>query len=200
MQVDAQIANYLDLLEEWNKIHNLTAIRERSKMLTHHIADSLSILDLLPSTGVVVDVGTGAGLPGIPLAIYRPDLKFYLIDARQKKINFLQLVIESLELTNVSAQALRVESWRLAAPAQVIVSRAFSNLEKFASLTKHLADKDTLFIAMKGKLANAHQEKLPAEFALTKIQTLTVPNMDEERCAVLFKKKGDLRGKNNGIC
>jgi 16S rRNA (guanine527-N7)-methyltransferase len=196
---EQQIANYLDLLEEWNKIHNLTAIRERSKMLSHHIADSLSVLDLLPPAGIVVDVGTGAGLPGIPLAIYRPNLQFYLIDSRQKKINFVQLVIKSLKLTNVTALPIRVESLNLEQPAKVIISRAFSNVETFAKLTKNLADKHTVFMAMKGKIINAQQEKLPPGFELINIQPLTFPGMDEERCIVLFKK-GDSGGKNNRIC
>lgn len=185
---EQQIANYLDLLEEWNKIHNLTAIRERSKMLTHHIADSLSVLKFMPASGIVVDVGTGAGLPGIPLAIYRPDLQFYLIDSRQKKINFVQLVIESLKLTNVFAMSHRIESFVLDKPANVIISRAFSSIDKFAKLTKHLADKHTDFIAMKGKISNASEETLPKGFKLIDIQPLTVPGMDEERCVVLFKK------------
>lgn len=196
---ELQIANYLDLLEEWNKIHNLTAIRERNKMLTHHIADSLSILDDLPANGLVVDVGTGAGLPGIPLAIYRPDLQFYLIDSRQKKINFVQLVIKSLGLTNVSATSCRVESLKLEKPANVVVSRAFASVDKFATLTKNLANKHTVFIAMKGKVSNAKEEKLPKGFDLLAIKPLTVPGMDEERCIVLFKK-GDSGGKNNCIC
>jgi len=185
---EQQIANYLDLLEVWNKIHNLTAIRERNKMLTHHIADSLSVLKFMPSSGIVLDVGTGAGLPGIPLAIYRPDLQFYLIDSRQKKINFVQLVIESLKLTNVFAMSQRIESLTLAKPAEVIISRAFSSIDKFAKLTMHLADKHTTFVAMKGKISNASQEKLPKGFTLVDIQPLTVPGMDEERCVVLFNK------------
>jgi 16S rRNA (guanine527-N7)-methyltransferase len=191
MQFEPQITKYLDLLEHWNKIHNLTAIRERNKMLTHHIFDSLSILDLLPASGSVIDVGTGAGLPGIPLAIYRPDLKFYLIDSRQKKINFVKLVIDSLGLDNVFAISERIESFELQQPATVIVSRAFSELSKFASLTKHLADKHTLYIAMKGKVAKVEQEILPKGFKVMQTKILTVPNMDEERCAVLFKKQGE---------
>ena len=142
---------YVDLLSTWNKSFNLTAIRDPREMVTQHLLDALVALPYV-TQGPVLDVGSGAGLPGIPLAIARPDLHFTLLDSNGKKIRFIKQVVISLQLTNVDVVQSRVENYQTAMPFALIVSRAFSSLEQFIRLSRHLLAAGGEWLAWKGQL------------------------------------------------
>ena len=153
---DAKLWAYLDLLAKWNRTYNLTALRERSQMITHHVHDALAVLRFLPGNERlrVLDVGTGGGIPGIPLAIARPDWRFVLLDASQKKIAFVTQAAIELALRNVRAVASRVEAFDADAPFDVVISRAFSELRPFAELASRHVARDGVLVAM--KIGRAH--------------------------------------------
>lgn len=185
-----KLLDYAALLAKWSKVYNLTTVREPSQIITLHILDSLSVLPFLDTAQNVLDVGTGAGLPGIPLAIARPDIAFTLLDSQQKKINFVQHVITSLQLVNVLAVQQRIESLSVNSPIDVIVSRAFASLDEFVNLIVNVCSKDTKILAMKGKSELVLQEaqSLPAEVKLLSIETVAVPGVDAERCLVFLQR------------
>lgn len=188
-----QLLAYVALLAKWSKFYNLTTVREPENIISHHILDSLTLLPYLDDVQTVLDVGTGAGLPGIPLAIARPDISFKLIDSQQKKINFVQHVITSLKLNNVSAIWARIESLQDSPQVGMIVSRAFASLSDFTNLIAGLCDEKTRIIAMKGRREQVCNEQLdlPPGFKLNHIETVTVPGLDAERCVVFLTKQGD---------
>lgn len=188
--MNTKINQYVELLQKWNKVYNLTAIRDKDKIFSHHIADCLAVLPHLKS-GRVLDVGTGAGLPGIPLAIMRPDMNFCLLDSRQKKINFVQHVITCLQLENVTAVCARVEEYSEAQPFATIISRAFASIPDYVKLIQHLVDKNTKIIAMKGRRELALKEMAPAGYSIDKVVELDVPGLNEERCLIFISKDGD---------
>jgi 16S rRNA (guanine527-N7)-methyltransferase len=140
---------YIDLLVTWNNSFNLTAIRDPREMIGQHLLDALVALPSL-ERGPVLDVGSGAGLPGIPLALARPDLRFTLLDSNGKKVRFIKQVVITLRLENVDVVQSRVENYRTAVPFALIVSRAFSSLEQFLRLTRHLLAPDGEWLAWKG--------------------------------------------------
>ena len=144
----AKLAAYLRLIDKWNKVHNLTAVREPARMVVLHVLDSLSVLPHVAGARTLLDVGTGAGLPGIPLAIARPDLAVTLLDASHKKATFLARQAE-LALANVEVACERVERWHPPAPFDVVVSRAFAELASFAA-AGHLVAPGGALLAMKG--------------------------------------------------
>jgi 16S rRNA (guanine527-N7)-methyltransferase len=188
-----QLLDYIVLLTKWNKVYNLTAVRDPEQMLTHHILDSLTVLPYLDNIKTVLDIGTGAGLPGIPLAIARPDIKFQLLDSQQKRINFLQHVITSLQLTNVVALHQRVELLQHDAAIDMVVSRAFASLNDFVNLIANICDDHTKIVAMKGRKAQAleEQQQLPPQFRVMQIDEVQVPDLNAERCLVVLQKQGD---------
>lgn len=186
---------YVALLAKWSKAYNLTTVRDPAQIITLHILDSLSVLSSLGKVTSVLDVGTGAGLPGIPLAIARPDISFKLLDSQQKKVIFVQHVITSLQLTNVVATQQRIESLQVSSPVDpgfdVIVSRAFASLREFVNLISSVCTKQTRIIAMKGRreLVLQEAELLPQSYQLVNIETVTVPGVNGERCLVFLKIK-----------
>ena len=143
-----QLENYLLLLDKWNKTYNLTAVRDIYEMASRHVLDSLAILPWVHGKNIL-DVGTGAGLPGIPLAIARPDLCVTLLDSNGKKTRFLEAVKRTLHLTNINIVQMRVESYRFAQGFDTITSRAFSQMDEMINLTKHLIANDGVWLAMK---------------------------------------------------
>lgn len=145
----AALFDYLGLMAKWNKTYNLTAIHEPERMFTHHILDSLVILPQV-GTGPLLDVGSGAGLPGIPLAIMRPNLKVTVLDASQKKCGFMQQAAIELKLAHVTVVHGRVEEFPPAGGFPQVVSRAFSDLSEFVRLTRHLLAEGGEWLAMKG--------------------------------------------------
>ncbi len=184
------LIKYLALLVQWNATYNLTSVRDPTDMLTLHILDSLSIVDLVLGTEAldVLDVGTGAGLPGVPLAIALPRLSIRLVDAVAKKISFLQQVKTALQLPNIIPQHARIEALTLAEKPTVIVSRAYANLTKMILSVNHLADRSTTIIAMKGIIPSDELGALPAPWHVTDLRVLDVPFVDAHRCAVVLRR------------
>ena len=180
---------YLDLLVKWNRTFNLTAIRERAQMVTHHLNDALAILPHLPGAQAlhVLDVGTGAGVPGIPLAIARPGWRVVLLDSNQKKVAFLTQAAIELELANATAVAARVEDYAPDAPFDVIVSRAFSDLASFVRGAQHLLAPGGILVAMKGAYPRDEIAALPAGVTIVAEPALAVPGLAAQRHLVVMR-------------
>lgn len=173
--LQTKLMDYIELLCKWNAVHNLTAIRDPVAMVKKHLLDSLVLLPYL-SAGKIIDVGTGAGLPGIPLAICNPDQTFVLLDSRQKKITFVEHVILSLKVTNASAVCARVERYA-AHQFELVISRAFASLVEFVVQSQHLCQSGGKLIAMKGVLDPAEVAAIPSAFTVEKIVPVGVPGV-----------------------
>jgi 16S rRNA (guanine527-N7)-methyltransferase len=181
----ARLLDYLALLKKWNSTYNLTAIHEPDKMLTHHLLDSLAVLPYVTADRLL-DVGAGAGLPGIPLAIARPDLSVTLIDASHKKCAFMQQAAIELRLANVEAVHGRVEDLDPEAPYPQIVSRAFSDLSDFVRLTARLLAPGGEWLAMKGLYP--HEEIAQLKGARVKRDVeLQVPGLAADRHLIIME-------------
>lgn len=181
-----RMLDYLGLVAKWNKTYNLTAVREQARMLTHHLLDSLAVLPHLRGPRIL-DVGTGPGLPGIPLALARPDWRFTLLDSNHKKTTFLRQAAIELKLDNVEVVCERVESWSAVKPFDTVVSRAFSELSEFVALAGRLCAKDGVVIAMKGVYPHDELAQLPQNFRLRGVVSLKVPGLEAERHAALLQ-------------
>lgn len=182
-----KLAGYLALVEKWNRVHNLTAVRSTEQMVPLHVLDSLSILSHLADAANIVDVGTGAGLPGIPLAIARPAMRVALLDSNHKKCAFLQQARTELALANVDVVCDRVESWRPDAKFDVAVSRAFSDLADFVGQAAHLVAPGGRLIAMKGVHPFDEIARVPATHRVSRVLELAVPGLDARRHAVFLE-------------
>ena len=184
-----QLLDYLDLLQKWNKAYNLTAVRDRSAMLTQHLLDSLSIVPHLPP-GDLLDVGSGGGLPGIPLAILQPERSITLIDTVGKKVAFLRQAAMTLGLKNLQAVSGRIESW--APPAghdagfALISARAYATLTTLVGQTSRLLAKNGGWFAMKGVFPEAEMAELPPDIMVKAVIPLQVPDLGAERHLVLL--------------
>lgn len=176
---------YLFLLEKWNHVYNLTAIRDVPAMVTRHALDSLAILPYLQGTSVI-DVGTGPGLPGIPLAIARPTLRLVLLDSNGKKTRFLDEVKRQLKLDNIEIVHSRAENYHPPLAFDTVISRAFSDIAQMVSWTKHLVAKDGIWLAMKGR--HPETELAMIEFP-NQVHPYHVPGLDGERCAVIINNQ-----------
>ena len=183
----AKLVAYLRLIEKWNKVHNLTAVREPGQMVVLHLLDSLSVLPHVAGAKTLLDVGTGAGLPGIPLAIARPDLAVTLLDSSHKKATFLRQAKAELPLPNVQIACERVEKWQPAAPFDIVVSRAFSELADFVEQAGHLLAPGGTMLAMKGVHPFEEIAKVPSSHRVENVVELTVPTLDAQRHLVLLK-------------
>jgi len=175
---------FRDLLLKWNRTYNLTALRDPQQAVSHHLLDALAILPHV-GAGPLLDVGSGGGLPGIPLAIARPDLSVTLVDTVQKKAAFLQQAVIELELKSVAVHHARVEEMR--GQYAQISSRAFAELARFISLTHHLLAPGGRWLAMKGALPDDEFEALPAGSEVEAIIPLAVPGLDAERHLIILK-------------
>jgi 16S rRNA (guanine527-N7)-methyltransferase len=175
---------FRDLLLKWNKTYNLTALRDPAQAIAYHLLDSLSILPHL-GAGDLLDVGSGGGLPGIPLAIARPDLAVSMVDSVQKKTSFLQQAGIELELRNVTVHHARIEEMR--GQYRQISSRAFAELAVLVNLTRHLLAPNGQWLAMKGVLPTAELNALPADVTVAAIIPLAVPGLDAERHLIILK-------------
>jgi 16S rRNA (guanine527-N7)-methyltransferase len=181
----AQLLRLLDELERWNRTYNLTAIRDRDAMLTHHLLDSLAIHPDLQGTSVA-DVGTGAGFPGLPLAVLNPQRRFTLIDSNGKKIRFVQHAARALGLENVEALHGRVETIQ-GRIFDTVVARAFAPLPKLVAQVAPLCSSQTRVLAMKGQWPQTEIDGLPAPWYREGGRELTVPGLNEARCVVVLK-------------
>lgn len=189
---DAQagkLLDYLDLLQKWNKAYNLTAVRERSAMLTQHLLDSLSIVPHLPP-GDLLDAGSGGGLPGIPLAILQPERSITLIDTVGKKVAFLKQAAMTLGLKNLTAVSDRIESWvppeKHAGGFALITARAYATLATLVGQTQRLLAENGGWYAMKGVFPDAEMAELPSDITVQAVIPLQVPDLGAERHLVLM--------------
>ena len=181
------LLEYCDLISKWNKTYNLTSVDDPEQMVSLHLLDSLAVLPFLPG-GRVLDVGTGAGLPGIPLAIARPDQSFVLLDSNGKKTRFLVQASGQLGLDNIEVVNQRVESYQAPELFDVIISRAFSSLGQFLSACNHLVSPRGQFLAMKGKLPEDELQQLPAGIQLVSSVELKIPGLDAERHLLMLRR------------
>ncbi len=181
-----QLLAYLALLEKWNRVHNLTAVREADRMVSHHLLDSLAVVPYFQA-GCVLDTGSGGGLPGIPLAITRPNLEVTLIDSIAKKTAFLLQAKAELGLGNVSVTTSRVEAFQPEAGFSAITSRAFSDLKEFVTLTRHLLAPGGRWLAMKGLYPHEEIAALPGWVKLSADHVLTIPGLDATRHLIILE-------------
>jgi 16S rRNA (guanine527-N7)-methyltransferase len=180
--------NYLFLMKKWNRVYNLTSITTAKAMVIRHALDSLSISNHLQGRRVI-DVGTGAGLPGIPLAICNPHMDFVLLDSNGKKERFLQQARIELRLRNVEIIGSRVEEYKPTKPFDSVISRAFASLNDFLAYSKHLGCGNATFLAMKGVYPLTELESIHKEFYLEKVEKLKVPDLNADRHIVCVKKR-----------
>ena len=191
-----QLLDYLDLIQKWTKVYNLTAVRDPAEMLTHHLLDSLAVIapldQQLETLGLahkavrLLDVGSGAGLPGIVIAVCRPDITVHCVDTVAKKAAFIQQVAVSLKLPNLRGLHARVES--LTEPYDVVSSRAFASLVDFTIWSGGALAGQGVWMAMKGKHPADEIAVLPASVEVFHVEQLRVPGLDAERCIVWMRR------------
>jgi 16S rRNA (guanine527-N7)-methyltransferase len=181
-----RLAEYLRLIEKWNRVHNLTAIREPGRMVVLHLLDSLSVLPHVARAHALLDVGSGPGLPGIPLAIARPDLAVTLLDSSDKKASFLRQAKAELRLANVEIVCERVENWRPPRTFDVVVSRAFAEIAEFVSQSQHLVAPGGTLLAMKGLYPFEEIARVPATHRVRDVMELKVPTLEAKRHLVVL--------------
>lgn len=186
----AQLLAYLDLLAKWNKVYNLTAVRDPAEMLTHHLLDSLAVIAPLVrhtqgGAARVLDVGSGGGLPGVVIAICCPEMSVACVDAVAKKAAFVQQAAGVLGLSNLRGMHARVES--ITEPYDVITSRAFATLADFTQWSAGSLGEDGVWMAMKGKHPTDEMAGLPPSVAVFHVEQLTVPGLDAERCLIWMR-------------
>ncbi len=184
------LLRYIQLLIEWNKVYNLTAIKKPEEILIKHILDSLSISIYLKGDSIL-DVGTGAGLPGIPLAIVNPDKRFVLLDSNSKKTRFLYHVKQQLSLDNIEIVTNRVEAFTTNDGFDNIVTRAYATLKEFTGSTQHLLKEQGQFLAMKGLYPESELSEIIKKFSVVTVQELIVPFLNAERHLVCIVKRNN---------
>lgn len=190
-----QLLDFVSLLQKWNRTYNLTAIRDPSEMLTHHLLDSLAVLPVLQKSALagrrqgwrLTDVGSGAGLPGLVLAIVCPDWQIRSVDAVDKKAAFQRQACIELGLKNVEVVSGRVESLP-AETADAVISRAFAELADFVRLAGHLVVPGGTLLAMKGVMPDEEVSRLPAAWKVGSVEPLRVPGLDAQRHLIVLEK------------
>ena len=187
-----QLAGFLDLLSRWNRAYNLTAITGPEEMVARHVLDSLSVLDLVRG-GRVLDVGSGAGLPGIPLAVASPDRHFVLLDSNGKRVRFVTHVIGRLEVENVDVAQSRVEDYHDESGFDTVVSRAFASLADFVRLSGHLCAPAGRLVAMKGRSDAGELAEVPGGWTILENRPLRVPGVEGQRHAVVLRRNSGTR-------
>ena len=183
---EAKLLAYLALLDKWNRVYNLTAVRDVERMVSHHVLDSLAAVPYFQGK-TTLDVGSGGGLPGIPLAIARPELQVTLIDSIAKKTAFLLQAKAELGLPNVQVITGRVEEYQPEAPFDVITSRAFSDLKEFVTLTRHLLAPTGHWLAMKGLMPHEEIVSLPDWARVSADYALAVPGLEASRHLIVLE-------------
>ena len=181
----AQFARYLDLLNKWNQVHNLTAVRDVEEQVSRHVLDCLAVLPYIEDAATLADIGSGAGLPALMLAIMRPQLAVTALESNGKKAAFIRETVRVLALTNVQVVAQRVEDWQ-APPQAVIISRALAAADRFIALTAHLGDANSRWLLMKGR----EVETLTVSgFAIHAVYPLAVPLLAGERTLLDIRRE-----------
>jgi len=181
-----QLVGYVDMLHKWNKAYNLTSVRDPNEMLVRHILDSIVVAPHLQGERFI-DVGTGPGLPGIPLSIVRPECQFTLLDSLGKRVRFLRQVQHELKLENIQPVQSRVEEFPAEPPFDGVISRAFASLNDMISWCKHLPAQNGRFYALKGILPEDEIAQLPEGFTVESAIKLRVPQLEGERHLVIVK-------------
>jgi 16S rRNA (guanine527-N7)-methyltransferase len=187
-QQQAQLMDYLGLMFKWNAVYNLTSLRDPMQMVTHHLLDSLAAVPAFEGATNVLDVGSGGGLPGVVLAIVRPDMKVSMIDTVHKKTAFLTQVKAELNLANVTVYTARVEQLQMSDKFDVITSRAFADLSDFVNWSSHLLREGGRYIALKGVAPQDEQQRLPQDWRVSKVEPLQVPRLGAERHLVFIER------------
>ena len=182
-----QLINYVLLIDKWNKTYNLTSVRNPQDMLIKHIFDSIVVSPHLQGSHFV-DVGTGPGLPGIPLAIMNPDKTFLLIDSLGKRVRFIKQSLYELKMSNVTAMQIRVEDLEIAEPFDGVLSRAFASLKDMLHWCKDMTDENGIFLALKGQVNQLELDEIPTGFTVVDCVNLAVPNLQGERHLIKVKK------------
>ena len=183
-----QLLDYLALMNKWNSVYNLTSLRDPMQMVTHHLLDSLAAVPAFAGARNVLDVGAGGGLPGIVLAISRPDMQVSMIDTVHKKTAFLKQVKAELELGNVTVHTMKVQDLAVSDKFDVITSRAFADLSDFLDWSGHLLAQGGKFIALKGTAPAQEQERIPAQWKISGLQPLQVPRLGAERHLIFVER------------
>jgi 16S rRNA (guanine527-N7)-methyltransferase len=179
---------YAGLLAKWNKVYNLTALRDESQIVSHHLLDSLSVLPHLAGVKRLADIGSGGGLPGIPLAIARPDLQVELVETSHKKAAFLRQATIELGLGNVAVHCARAETLQPESSFDAVISRAFSDLAEFVRLAGRLLREGGVMLAMKGLHPHEEIAQLPAGWRVRQTHRLDVPGLDAQRHLIIIEK------------
>jgi 16S rRNA (guanine527-N7)-methyltransferase len=190
-EMQRKLEAFVTLLSKWNRTHNLTAIRDPQQMITHHLLDALAVLPHLPQRPRlrVLDVGTGGGVPGIPLAIARPDASFALLDSNRKKASFVTQAKVELDLRNVEILVSRIEEHNPEEGYDVVISRAFSDLSTFVAHARASLGETGVFIAMKGALPNDEIAALPTWIDVVATPALVVPGLSASRHLIVMRAK-----------
>ncbi|USD28533.1 16S rRNA (guanine(527)-N(7))-methyltransferase RsmG [Pseudoalteromonas sp. SCSIO 43201] len=186
-QQKQQLVDYVQLLDKWNKAYNLTSVRDPKEMMVKHIMDSLVVAPHLTGSNYI-DVGTGPGLPGMVLAIARPDINFVLLDSLGKRVRFLMQVKHGLGIDNVTPVQSRVEEYQPSVKLDGVLSRAFASLQDMIQWCSHLIDDQGVFLALKGQYPADELEKLPNGVSLSQDISLVVPKLDGERHLIILSK------------
>ena len=188
LETQQKLLDYVALVQKWNKVYNLTAVRDAEKMLTHHLLDSLAVVPHVAATAkTILDVGSGAGLPGIPLALALPEAHVTLLDSNHKKAVFLNQAVIELKLSNAEVVCERIEKYQSKHMFSLVISRAFSDLSAFVDMAGGAVAVDGTLLAMKGVHPVAEIAQLKGDFKLCGVTPLTVPGLDAERHLVFMK-------------
>jgi len=184
--VQSRLVDFLHLLVKWNRAYNLTAVRQPEQMVTRHLLDSLVVGPYLQGPRIL-DVGTGAGLPGIPLALAYPDHHFTLLDSNGKKIRFVTQAVAELGLANVDVVQSRIEAFQPASRFDTITARAYASIEELVSQTTRILADGGQYLIMKGVYPVAEVEAMPTGYRLEAVQPLNVPKLDAERHLLIIR-------------
>lgn len=182
-----KLVDYVALMDKWNKAYNLTSVRDPRQMMVKHILDSLAVAPYIDGNRII-DVGTGPGLPGIPLAIARPELSFTLLDSLGKRVRFLKQVCHELKLSNVTPVQSRVESHTPDIPYDIVVSRAFASLKDMLHWCQHLVDSNGQFLALKGQLPQDEITEVSDYYTVKNTVNIEVPGLEGQRHLIFISK------------